>query len=370
MARIGIERCMSDAFDGKRRRLIGGAAATIAAAALGVGCVRAQSSAPQPLPGEGRMPPLDGATEWLNSAPLSGADLRGRIVLVQFWTYTCINWRRTLPHVRAWAEKYTDHGLVVIGVHTPEFGFEHDLDNVRWALKDMRVDYPVAVDNDHAIWDRFANQYWPALYFVDADGRIRRHYFGEGAFEESERVIQQLLNEAGATGVDADLVTADARGAEVAAEWNDLESPEQYLGFARTERFASSGGALRGSSRVYDAPAQLKVNQWALAGNWTFDNEAVVLDEVNGRIAYQFHARDLHLVMGPVARRTSIPFRVRIDGQAPTAAHGFDVDDQGNGTLAEQRLYQLIRQPLPVAERRFEIEFLDSGVGAYAFTFG
>jgi thiol-disulfide isomerase/thioredoxin len=322
------------------------------------------------LPTEGNVPSFDGAIGWLNSVPLTGAGLRGKVILVQFWTYTCSNWLRTLPNVRAWAEKYKDEGLVVIGVHTPEFSFEHNVDNVEQATKDMRVAYPVAIDNDYAIWNAFANHYWPALYFVDSVGRIRHHYYGEGAYEESERVIQRLLSEAGAKGIGPELVTADARGAEVAADWDDLESPESYLGSARSQHFASSGGVLRNSSRVYAAPAQLTINQWGLAGDWIFENEAVVLNNVNGRIVYQFHARDLHIVMGPVTRSTSSRFRVLIDGVPPGAAHGFDVDDQGNGTVTEQRLYQLIRQPLPVAERRFEIEFLDSGVAAYAFTFG
>jgi thiol-disulfide isomerase/thioredoxin len=366
---------MSNPVSGNRRTFIGSAAAVLAAAGFGVGCAKAQSSTTQPpavLPTEGNLPSF-GANEWLNSAPLTGADLRGlrKVVLVNFWTYTCINWLRQLPYVRGWAEKYKDPGLVVIGVHTPEFSFEHNVDNVRRAAKAMRVDYPIAIDNDYAVWNAFANHYWPALYFVDARGRIRHHYFGEGAYEESERVIQQLLSEAGANDIGPELVTVDdARGAEVAADWDDLQSPESYLGFGRTDNFASSGGALRNNSRVYAAPAQLKFNYWALAGNWTFENEAVVLNDVNGRIAYQFHARDLHLVMGPATPGTSIGFRVLIDGLPPGAAHGFDVDDQGNGTVVEQRLYQLIRQPIPVAERRFEIEFLDSGVAAYAFTFG
>jgi thiol-disulfide isomerase/thioredoxin len=364
---------MSNTLNRSRRSFLGTAAVALAAAGFGVGCAKGQSSATQPptaLPTEGNFPSLVGATEWLNSAPLTGADMRGKVILVQFWTFTCINWLRTLPYVRAWAEKYKDRGLVVIGVHTPEFSFEHNVDNVRQAANAMHVDYPIAIDNDYAIWNAFANHYWPALYFVDATGRIRHHHLGEGAYDESERVIQQLLQESGATDIGPELVTVDARGAEVAADWDDLESPENYLGFDRTENFASSGGVVRGTSRVYAAPAQLKLNQWALAGNWTFENEVVVLNEVNGRIVYQSHARDLHLVMGPATPGASIGFRVLIDGLPPGAAHGFDVDDQGNGTTTEQRLYQLIRQPTPVAERRFEIEFLDSGVGAYAFTFG
>ncbi len=236
--------------------------------------------------------------------------LRGKVVLVEFWTYTCINWLRTLPYVRAWAEKYKDHGLVVIGVHTPEFAFEKDLDNVRRAVKDMRVDYPVAVDNDYAVWRAFKNQYWPALYFVDAQGRIRHHHFGEGEYEQSERVIQQLLAEAGAGGVGQELVSVDAGGIEVAADWGSLKSPENYVGYERTENFASPGGAAPDKRRIYAVPAQLSLNQWALSGDWTVGRQATVLNTADGRIAYRFHARDLHLVMGPAARGTPVRFRV------------------------------------------------------------
>ena len=322
------------------------------------------------LPVEGELPSLGGATEWLNSPPLTAAGLRGKVVLVDFWTYTCINWLRTLPYVRAWAEKYKDQGLVVIGVHSPEFAFEKNVDNVRRAAKDMRVDYPIAIDNDYAIWRAFNNQYWPALYFVDAQGRIRHHQFGEGEYEQSERIIQQLLAEAGAGGIGHELVSVDARGAEAAADWGSLKSPENYVGYERTENFASPGGAVLDKRRVYAAPARLRLNQWALSGDWTMEKQATVLNKANGRIAYRFHARDLHLVMGPAARGTSVRFRVLIDGQPPGAAHGIDVDDQGNGTVTEQRLYQLIRQPKPIADRQFEIEFLDPGVEAFAFTFG
>jgi thiol-disulfide isomerase/thioredoxin len=249
-----------------RRSLLGTAAVALAAAGFGVGCGKAQSSTTQPaaaLPTEGNMPSFRGTSDWLNSAPLTGADLRGKVVLVQFWTFTCINWLRTLPYVRGWAEKYKDQGLVVIGVHTPEFSFEHNVDNVRRAATDMQLDYPIAIDSDYTIWNAFANHYWPALYFVDAQGNIRHHHFGEGAYEESERVIQQLLNEAGSNAFDPELVTVSARGAEVGADWDDLESPESYLGFDRAENFASSGGVARGNARVYAAPAGLKPNQWA-----------------------------------------------------------------------------------------------------------
>jgi len=322
------------------------------------------------LPIEGQLPSLGGATGWLNSPPLTAASLRGKVVLIDVWTYTCINWLRTLPYVRAWAEKYKDQGLVVIGVHSPEFEFEKNVDNVRRAAKDMRVDYPIAIDSDFAIWRALKNQYWPALYVVDAQGRIRHHYFGEGEYDQSERVIQQLLAEAGAGGVGHELVSVDARGAEVAADWGNLKSPENYVGYERTENFASPGGAVLAKPRVYAAPAQLKLNHWGLSGDWTMQKQATVLNKANGRIAYRFHARDLHLVMGPAAPGTSVRFRVLIDGQPPGAAHGVDVDDQGNGKVTEQRLYQLIRQAKPIADRQFEIEFLDSGVEAFAFTFG
>jgi thiol-disulfide isomerase/thioredoxin len=321
------------------------------------------------LPIEGEFPSLGGATEWLNSPPLTANGLRGKVVLIDVWTYTCINWLRTLPYVRAWAEKYKNQGLVVIGVHSPEFAFEKNVDNVRRAAKEMRVDYPIAIDSDFAIWRALKNQYWPALYIVDAQGRIRHHQFGEGDYDKSERVIQQLLAEAGG-GIGGGLVSVDARGAEVAADWDSLRSPENYVGYERTENFASPGGAVSDKRRVYAAPAKLKLNHWALSGDWTVEKNLTVLNKPNGRIAYRFHARDLHLVMGPAARGTAVRFRVLIDGQPPGAAHGIDVDDQGNGTVTEQRLYQLIRQQKPVVDRQFEIEFLDPGVEAFAFTFG
>jgi thiol-disulfide isomerase/thioredoxin len=313
---------------------------------------------------------LERANEWLNSPPLSPSALRGKVVLVDFWTYTCINWLRTLPYVRAWAEKYRDQGLVVIGVHAPEFSFEQNINNVRWAVKDMRIDYPIAVDNEHAIWRAFKNQYWPALYFIDSQGRARHHYFGEGSYEQSEMIIQELLREAGVGGVSREPVKVDARGLEAAADWGSLMSPENYVGFERTENFASPGGAMLDQPRLYVFPARLRLNDWALSGDWTVKNEAAVLNKPNGVIAYRFHARDLHLVMGPAAPGTSVRFRVLIDGQPPGAAHGIDVDEQGDGAVTEQRLYQLIRQSKPITDRQFEIEFLGPGVEAFAFTFG
>ena len=337
-------------------------------AALLAGVQQAPKAAP--LPVEGELPSLGGATGWLNSQPLTPAGLRGKVVLIDVWTFTCINWLRTLPYVRAWAEKYKDQGLVVIGVHTPEFGFEHSLDNVRRAAKDMRVDYPIAVDNDYAVWRAFNNQYWPALYFVDAEGRIRHHKFGEGDYEQSEKIIQQLLAEAGQGATGRELVSVDGRGLEAAADWGSLKTPENYLGYDRTENFASPGGAVLEQHRAYTAPAQLKLNHWALSGDWTMGKQATALNQPDGRIRYRFHARDLHLVMGPAVPGRSVRFRVLIDGKPPGAAHGADVDDQGYGRAGEQRLYQLIRQAEPIADREFEIEFLDSGVEAFAFTFG
>jgi thiol-disulfide isomerase/thioredoxin len=322
------------------------------------------------LPIEGSLPSLDGATGWLNSSPLSAEGLGGRVVLVQFWTYTCINWLRTLAYIRAWAKKYSDHGLTVVGVHTPEFDFEHHPDNVRRAAKDLQVDYPIAIDSDYAIWTAFDNHYWPALYFVDAQGQVRHHRFGEGDSEQSEMVIQRLLMEAGIEGIGQDLVAVDATGVEAAADWYSLWSSEIYLSYERTENFASPYGAVLDTPNLYAAPPSLRLNHWALSGDWTVKRQAIVGNQAEGRIAYRFHARDLHLVMAPATPGTSIEFRVLVDGQPPGAAHGADVDDQGNGRVTEPRLYQLIRQPGPIAERTFEITFLDGGVQAYAFTFG
>jgi thiol-disulfide isomerase/thioredoxin len=346
--------------------------ATILAGAIGAAIKT--SAEDKRAPAEGELSSLGSATEWLNSPPLTAAGLHGKVVVIDFWTFTCINWLRSLPYVRAWAEKYKDQGLVVIGVHTPEFGFESDIDNVRRAARDMRLAYPIAIDNNYAIWHGFNNQYWPALYLVDAQGRIRHRQFGEGGYEQAERIIQQLLSESGAGadagGVGRDLVSVEARGVEAAADLVDLKSPENYLGYERTEGFASPGGAILGKSRGYAPPAQLSLNHWALSGDWTVEKRAAVLQGAGGRIVYRFYARDLHLVMGPATRGAPVRFRVRIDGQPPGGAHGIDVDDQGNGTVVEQRLYQLIRQSKPIAGRQFEIEFLDPGVEAYAFTFG
>jgi thiol-disulfide isomerase/thioredoxin len=332
---------------------------------------RAESLGTAPAgPGGGALAALSGATGWLNSPPLTASELRGRVVLVSFWTYTCINWLRSQPYLRAWAERYADDGLVVVGVHTPEFDFERDLDNVRRAVEDLRVGYPVAVDTDYAIWDGFGNQYWPALYLVDAQGRIRHHRFGEGGEDRSELAIRQLLAEAGAGGVGPGPSTVAAAGVEAPADWDTLASGENYLGYARTENFVSRDGAVPDARQVYDAPEHLRRDQWALAGDWTMRRQAAVLNVAGGRIACRFHARDLHLVMAPLVRGEPVRFRVALDGQPPSAAHGLDADDGGDGVVTEPRLYQLVRQPGPIADRTFEITFLDPRVRVYAFTFG
>jgi thiol-disulfide isomerase/thioredoxin len=296
-----------------------------------------------------RMPSLGGATEWLNSEPLGPAELRGHVVLVNFWTLTCINWLRQEPYVRAWSQAYRDDGLVVIGVHTPEFSFEHDIDGVRRATKERAIDYPVAVDNDYEVWSAFDNHFWPALYFVDADGIIRDDHFGEGRYEESERVIQRLLD------VEREPVSVEGRGVEAEADWDQLRTPETYLGNLRSERFGS--------------PDRLPLNHWALAGEWTIGRESVVLDQAGGSIAYRFHARDAHLVLSRGVGEP-IPFRVLLDGHAPGPSHGVDVDEDGNGLLGDGRMYQLVRQHDTVRERTLEITFLAAGADAYAFTFG
>jgi thiol-disulfide isomerase/thioredoxin len=309
------------------------------------------------------MPPLGGATEWLNSEPLGPAELRGHVVLVDFWTLTCINWLRTEPYVRAWSQAYRDDGLVVIGVHTPEFSFEHETDRVRQAMKERGIDYPVALDSDYAVWSAFDNHYWPALYFIDADGMIRDHHFGEGRYEQSERVIQRLL------GVERDLVSVEGLGVEAEADWDHLHTPETYLGYERSEHFASPDGAAFDELHAYRLPDRLRLNHWALAGKWTIEPENIVLDQAGGSIAYRFHARDAHLVLSAGARE-AIPFRVLLEGEAPGPSHGVDVDEDGNGLLRDGRLYQLVREHDAVQERTLEISFLEPGAKAYVFTFG
>jgi thiol-disulfide isomerase/thioredoxin len=309
------------------------------------------------------MPALDGATEWLNSEPLGPAELRGHVVLVNFWTLTCINWLRQEPYVRAWSEAYRDDGLIVIGVHTPEFSFEHDVEGVRHATEERAIDYPVAVDNEYEAWSAFDNHFWPALYFVDADGIIRHDHFGEGRYEQSERVIQRLL------GVERELVSVEGLGVEAAADWEQLRTPEAYLGYGRSGELASPDGAAPEERRAYTFPRHLGINQWALAGEWTIGREKIVPHEAGGRIAFRFHARDAHFVLSPGAR-APIPFRVRLDGEAPGLSHGVDVDEDGEGVLRDGRMHQLVREHDAVQERTLEITFLEPGAEAYAFTFG
>jgi len=325
---------------------------------------------PEPaLPIEGTFPPLAGAVDWLNSPPLTVQGLKGKVVLVDFWTYSCINCLRAIPYVRAWAEKYKQSGLVVIGVHTPEFAFEKNIGNVTKATGDLGITYPVAIDNDYAIWRAFDNRYWPAHYFIDAEGNIRHHHFGEGDYAGSERVIQRLLAEAGNAAVPADIVAVSATGAEAASNYSVVKSPETYIGYARAENFISPGGAVKDQSAAYaGTPAAL--NEWALGGQWTVHRENATADAAGGTISFRFEARDLHLVLGPGPDGKPVRFRVTIDGAAPGDAHGMDIDAEGLGTVTEERLYQLIRQGGPIAERTFEITFLDPGVMAYAFTFG
>jgi len=349
---------------GRRRFLRAAAAAFVASQGGLIGSAAAQFGEVDQLPS------FNGASGWLNTQPLTTSGLRGKVVLIDFWTYTCINWRRTLPYVRAWSERYKDNGLAVIGVHTPEFSFERNIENVRWAAKSMRIDYPIAIDNEHAIWRAFNNQYWPALYFVDAKGHIQAHQFGEGQYDRSETIIWRLLSKAGHSGTSREPAMVESSGAEIPADWSNLKSSENYVGNEQSEGFSSPGGAALNKPRLYSTPSRLGLNHWALSGEWTVGKEAILLNQANGRIAYRFHARDLHLVLGPDIGGKSVPFRVLIDGQPPGAAHGVDVDDSGNGEVVEQRLYQLIRQPKPIIDRQFEIEFLNPGVEAFDFTFG
>jgi cytochrome c biogenesis protein CcdA/thiol-disulfide isomerase/thioredoxin len=318
---------------------------------------------------EGGFPPLAGAAEWLNSPPLTPEGLKGKVVLIDFWTYSCINCLRAIPYVKAWAEKYKDHGLVVIGVHTPEFAFERKIDNVRSAVSELKIEYPIAIDNEYKIWRAFDNQYWPAHYFIDMQGRIRYHHFGEGEYDESERVIQRLLAEAGAEGYSAGLVSVTASGAQAPPDANDVKSPETYIGYSRADNFVSPGGIVEDESHDYAAAAP-QLNQWSLSGDWTISAEHAVLNKRDGRIVYRFHARDLHLVLGPAPDSKPIRFRATVDGAAPGVDHGADIDADGHGTVGGQRLYQLIRQHGTISDRTFEIEFLDPGVQAFAFTFG
>ena len=335
----------------------------IGAAHMGMFGAAESKSASRELTAIGR------ASEWLNSPRLTPEALAEKVVLVQFCTYTCINWLRTLPHFRAWERKYRQQ-LVVIGVHTPEFAFEQNVDNVRRALSQLTIDYPIVIDNDYAIWRAFDNHYWPALFMLDPGGRVRHTHFGEGEYEQSERVIQRLLANAGAAVSDRDLVRVDPAGVEAPADWTNLRSPENYVGYRRTVNFASPGGAQFDRRHRYGAPARLALNQWAVAGEWTMGSQVMLSNAPGARVVCRFHARDLHLVMGPSRPGAAVRFRASIDGRPPGSAHGGDVDEGGNGTVVEQRLYQLIRQPKPIVDRQFEIEFLDAGAEAFAFTFG
>jgi thiol-disulfide isomerase/thioredoxin len=316
------------------------------------------------------IPSLSSATAWVNSSPIGADELRGKVVLIDFWTYTCINWRRTVPQLRAWVDRYRNSGLLLIGVHSPEFAFEHDLENVREQVKQIGVSYPVAVDNDFMIWRAFGNEYWPALYVFDSHGRLRHKVFGEAGYEGAERIVRQLLEEAGSRDLDARPPMVDARGAERPADWKALRSGENYVGLRRTENFASPGGIRSGVPHPYAVPARLALNSWALSGTWTISDDRAVVGASGGRIAYRFHARDLHLVMAPETRGKNIRFRVLLDGKPPGASHGLDIDQDGQGLLVQQRMYQLIRQPGPIVDRLFEIEFLEPGAAAFSFTFG
>ena len=322
------------------------------------------------LPVEGRLAPFSEATGWLNSGPLTPEGLRGRVVMVDFWTYTCVNWLRTLPYVRAWAAKYGDAGLTIVGVHTPEFGFERNVENVTAAISDFDVRFPVALDSDYGVWRAFSNHFWPAIYIADGEGRIRYHHFGEGEYGMQEMVIQQLLIDNGAQGIDQDLVEVSPVGLEVAADWRTLQSPETYTGYRQSSGFAQEEVARFDQPHTYGAPDRLPLNTWALDGNWTVAGHAAVLNEAGGGIAFQFHARDLNLVMGPAAAGTSIRYRVLLDGEVVSEARGTDVGPDGGGTVDRQRTYQLVRQAGRIDDRRCEIEFLDAGVEAYCFTFG
>jgi len=322
------------------------------------------------LPVEGRLPGFDSATGWLNSPPLTKDDLAGKVVLADFWTYTCINWLRTLAYVRAWYETYGELGLVLVGVHTPEFWFEHDVDNIRWAAQEMWVEYPIAIDSDYGVWRDFGNRYWPAVYIADAEGRIRYHHFGEGDYGECERAIQMLLREAGVEGVGDGLVSVAPEGFEVQADWATLQSPETYLGYEQGRSFASADGAQYDEAHEYEIPESLRLNQWALGGEWTIESGAAVSSGPGGKIAFRFHARDVNLVLRAREQGASVPFQIRVEGAPPGEDAGGDVDAEGSGTLVQPRLYQLVRTRGSIEDRTFEVEFAAGGVEAYVFTFG
>jgi len=378
VATSGIEQQLVDKLSTKNNgaMMMSADAGNNGAAMMRASTEPPKSASPAPLPVEGTLPPLDGAVQWINSPPLTKEALRGKVVLVDVWTYSCINCLRTLPYLKTWAQKYRDQGLVVIGVHAPEFAFERNVDNVKQAVHDLGIDYPVAIDNNYAIWRALNNQYWPAHYFIDAQGNIRYHHFGEGDYAHSEHVIQQLLAEAGHGAAPSVAMTAKSHddaigeGAMMQADNKDMRSPETYIGYERAQQFMSPGGETPDRLHDYAAPKALDVNDWGLAGAWKVGAEHATLEGATGRIVYRFHARDLHLVLGPSKDGTPVRFRVSIDGAAPGTSHGSDVEADGSGTVTEQRLYQLVRQTGPVADRTFTIEFLDPGVEAYAFTFG
>ncbi|MFT3906412.1 MAG: cytochrome c biogenesis protein CcdA [Steroidobacteraceae bacterium] len=360
-----IEQALIDAI--QPRGSAGNGAAMSGGAMQGGAMMSAQRSSGPPV--EGELPALDGATGWLNSPPLTPQSLRGKVVLVDFWTYSCINCLRSLPYVKSWYARYKDQGLVVIGVHAPEFAFEKKTENVQKAIKDLGVTYPVALDNNYAIWQAFNNQYWPAHYFIDASGRIRGHHFGEGNYDESEQLIRTLLTENGAhltSGPDA----IQATGVQAAADEANVQSPETYIGYSRAENFVSPQSVARDQTQVYSLPPSFTLNQWALRGSWQVDAEMAQAQQAGAAIAFRFRARDLHLVLGPAVDGRPVRFRVLIDGAAPGNAHGVDVDASGTGKVTEQRLYQLIRQSGTIGEHTFSIEFLDAGAQAYSFTFG
>jgi len=363
----GIEQALVEQLAGKSPRNSGAMMAQNPAAAS---AMQVAGKTPGSLPVEGNLPSLDGAVQWLNSPPLDAQALKGKVVLVDFWTYSCINCLRSLPYVKAWAEKYRDQGLVVIGVHAPEFAFERNVNNVIKAMKDLGITYPVAIDNEFKIWRAFNNQYWPAHYFADAQGRIRYHHFGEGEYDESERVIQQLLREAGAASVSDGLINARAEGVQRAPDMDEVQSPETYVGYQRAEHFVSQAALVPDKVATYNPPAQLALNDWSLAGQWHVGPERATASAPASRIVYRFHARDLHLVLGPSVDGKPVRFKVLIDGKAPGDAHGVDVAPDGSGIVTDQRLYQLVRQNGSVTDRTFSIEFLDPGASAYAFTFG
>jgi cytochrome c biogenesis protein CcdA/thiol-disulfide isomerase/thioredoxin len=346
------------------------APAAVADANAGGAMMMSAKGAAAGLPAEGPMPPLDGAVAWLNSAPLTAEGLRGKVVLVDFWTYSCINCLRELPYIKAWAQKYGPAGLVIIGVHTPEFAFERVVGNVEKATKDLGVTYPVAVDSDYKIWSAFNNQYWPALYFIDSTGTIRHHHFGEGEYDDSERIIKQLLKEAGAKDVTPGLAQVSAQGVQAAASNLYQISPETYVGYARAANFSSPEAVKKDKPAKYTVPGSLNADQWALGGSWTVTEEGAVLQQAHGKIVYRFNGRDLHLVLGPMKNGQAVHFKVRLDGADPGDNKGADIGADGTGVVTEQRLYQLIRLAHPGAEHTVEIQFLDSGVEAFAFTFG